>query len=171
MTLNRILCRPDINIILGATNALTCGPRDFDSDNYPQYCPDNNIDEPNLFYFTPHFMKVIGLLIIILYLIDYYTTPVIRRTKSSFYDILSFYCIVLLTRTGFTTSVALVLRVTDEFTTTKLVESGPQYVLVQVCMYLDWIGDDFSMVMIFLMALNRCLHFAAKDVSQRIFKK
>ncbi|KAF1755224.1 hypothetical protein GCK72_021793 [Caenorhabditis remanei] len=129
--------------------------------------------ESVLLFLIPVTIKILGVIIIVLFLINYYSIPITQRTKSPFYDILGFYCVVLMSRTAFSTTVVLVLRLIDEFINRmdKFEESGIQFLLTQVCMYTDRIGDDFSMVMIFLMAFNRCLHFAAKDVSQRIFGK
>ncbi|EFO98849.1 hypothetical protein CRE_04358 [Caenorhabditis remanei] len=170
MSRNLIIDKDILKIALG-TNTLVC-PTKFDIFHQMTIGCDPD-PESVLLFLIPVTIKILGVIIIVLFLINYYSIPITQRTKSPFYDILGFYCVVLMSRTAFSTTVVLVLRLIDELTerADKLEESGPQYVLVQVCMYLDWIGDDFSTVMIFLMALNRCLHFAAKNVSQRIFGK
>lgn len=123
----------------------------------------------HLYYMLPNFIKILGITITTSFLITHYCTPAKERIQSSFYGILIIFGTLSLLKTSFSTFLALFLRLFDDSTVEDLY--SPYYEVVQVAMWFDWFGDYFSAEMIFLMAFNRCIHFAAKPVSLWVFTR
>ena len=148
-------------------------------------CIEGNLTIQNndlmLFCMIPYVLKIVGMMIIIVYLINHYLTQSAHRIKSAFYDILCYNCLVSLLKTAFSTSSGLVFLSIEpemEINASPIIkdnliweESELKDYVMQICMYLDWFGDCFSMMMVFLMALQRCLQFVAFKWNVKLFGK
>ncbi|EFO89420.1 hypothetical protein CRE_19938 [Caenorhabditis remanei] len=154
-------------------------------DPYNINCIEGNLtiqnNDLNLFCMIHYVLKIVGMMIIVVYLLSHYSTPSAHRIKSYFYDISCCNCLVSLLKTAFSTTAVLVFYAIEPeirinaspIIRDKLIseESKLKEYVTQICMYFDWFGDCFSMMMIFSMALQRCLQFVSFKWNIKLFGK
>uniref|UniRef100_A0A8R1HST7 Transmembrane protein n=1 Tax=Caenorhabditis japonica TaxID=281687 RepID=A0A8R1HST7_CAEJA len=118
---------------------------------------------------SPYFFRFFGIFVELLYLICYTFLPAFRNIfRSPFFDMVLVYCAALLIRTSFT--MLLLVYCWIQLTQPSPVDESFLFFIMQLSLLVHLFGDYFSMIMIFFLALYRCLLFKAKELSERIFE-